>query len=387
MTADFSMEIHRPARGRLSAAPVFPVSSGTCAAARHFVFVLAALATVSMASAAGILRDQNGRDVMCPERVERLATLTIPTASMAIALDQGPGRLIGMHPSSRPDFVDGLIGRLFPEAKNIRVDMTGEGFMPNVEALLSARPDLVIQWGDRGDAIIAPILGVGLPVLSLRYEESELAAGWIELMGRCISGREARGEALAKDFLAVRDEIAKIAAAIPEKKRLRVVYLYRAQGNAFQVAGNRTGMDSDIRLAGGINVAAGVPGFAAVGAEQLLAWAPDIVLLNNFEKNARPALIFDNALLAALPAVKEKRVYLYPRGGFRWDPPSHETPLAWRWLLALLHPETRLPSLREKMIDSYRVFYGRTVTADDLDHVLRMRENGESRHYREKFGR
>ncbi|MDR1661086.1 MAG: ABC transporter substrate-binding protein [Azoarcus sp.] len=381
------MEIHRPARGRLSAAPVFPVSSGTCAAARHFVFVLAALATVSMASAAGILRDQNGRDVMCPERVERLATLTIPTASMAIALDQGPGRLIGMHPSSRPDFVDGLIGRLFPEAKNIRVDMTGEGFMPNVEALLSARPDLVIQWGDRGDAIIAPILGVGLPVLSLRYEESELAAGWIELMGRCISGREARGEALAKDFLAVRDEIAKIAAAIPEKKRLRVVYLYRAQGNAFQVAGNRTGMDSDIRLAGGINVAAGVPGFAAVGAEQLLAWAPDIVLLNNFEKNARPALIFDNALLAALPAVKEKRVYLYPRGGFRWDPPSHETPLAWRWLLALLHPETRLPSLREKMIDSYRVFYGRTVTADDLDHVLRMRENGESRHYREKFGR
>jgi iron complex transport system substrate-binding protein len=313
-------------------------------------------------------------------------TLTIPGAAMAVALDQGPGRLIGIHPSSRSDFVDGLIGRLFPDTKNIRIDMVGEGFMPNVEALLSARPDLVIQWGDQGDAIIAPIVGVGLPVLSLRYDENELAAGWLDLMGRCISGREARGEALAGDFLAVRDEIAKIAATVPEEKRPRVVYLYRAQGNAFQVAGNRTGMDVDIRLAGGINVAAGVPGFAAVGAEQLLAWAPDVVLLNNFEKNTRPALIFDNALLASLPAVKEKRVYLYPRGGFRWDPPSHETPLAWRWLLALFHPELRLPSLREKMTDSYRVFYGRVVTADDLDHVLRMEENGESRHYREKFG-
>jgi iron complex transport system substrate-binding protein len=314
-------------------------------------------------------------------------TLTIPGAAMAVALDQGPGRLIGIHPSSRSDFVDGLIGRLFPDTKNIRIDMVGEGFMPNVEALLSARPDLVIQWGDQGDAIIAPIVGVGLPVLSLRYDENELAAGWLDLMGRCISGREARGETLARDFLAVRDEVTKIAAAVPEGKRPRVVYLYRAQGNAFQVAGNRTGMDADIRLAGGINVAAGVPGFAAVGAEQLLAWAPDIVLLNNFEKNTRPALIFDNTLLASLPAVKEKRVYLYPRGGFRWDPPSHETPLAWRWLLALFHPELRLPSLREKMTDSYRIFYGRVVTADDLDHVLRMEENGESRHYREKFGR
>ncbi|MDR1367539.1 MAG: ABC transporter substrate-binding protein, partial [Candidatus Accumulibacter sp.] len=353
-------------------------------------FVTAVFAAALMAPpgfAAEVLTDQNGREVRCPERVGRLVTLTIPAASMAVALDQATERLIGMHPSSRMDFTDGLIGRLFPEAKNIRVDMTGEGFAPNVEALLSARPDLVIQWGDRGDAIVAPIVGVGLPVLSLRYGESELAAGWIDLMGRCISGREARGEALARDFFIVRDEIAKAAASIPEIKRPKVVYLYRAQGNAFQVAGNRTGMDSDIRLAGGINVAADVPGFAAVGAEQLLAWAPDVVLLNNFEKGARPALIFDNTLLAALPAVREKRVYLYPLGGFRWDPPSHETPLAWRWLLALFHPDARLPSLREKMTDRYRVFYGRAVTSDDIDLVLRMEENGESRHYRERFGR
>ena len=339
------------------------------------------------ASAAGVITDQNGRKVTCPETTARLATLTIPAASMVIALDQGSGRLIGMHPSSRPDITDGLIGRLFPEAKGIRTDMSGEGFMPNVEALLSVRPDLVIQWGDRGEAIVAPIVRVGLPVLSLRYGASELAAEWLELMGRCLSGREARGRALASDFLAVRDEVARTTAMISEKKRPKVVYLYRAQGNAFQVAGKGTGMDSDIRLAGGSNVAAHIPGFAPVGAEQLLAWAPDVVLLNNYEKGTRPAMVLDNTLLAALPAVKEKRVYVYPLGGFRWDPPSHETPLAWRWLQTLFHPETRLPPLREKMIDSYRQFYGRAVNDEDIDRVLKMIENGESRHYREKFGR
>ncbi|MDR1276163.1 MAG: ABC transporter substrate-binding protein [Candidatus Accumulibacter sp.] len=379
MISDFPSKIHHPARaGFLPSARRFAVAAFLAASM---------LSIVSRVFAAETLKDQNGRVVQCPERVERIATLTIPAASIVVALDQGPRRLIGMHPSSRMDFVEGLIGKLFPEAKNIRVDMTGEGFAPNVEALLSARPELVVQWGDRGEAIVAPIVGVGLPVLSLRYGESELAAGWVELMGRCVPGLDARGKALARDFLAVRDEIAKTAAALPDKKRPKVVYLYRAQGNAFQVAGNRTGMDSDIRLAGGVNVAADVPGFAAVGAEQLLAWAPDVVLLNNFEKGVRPAMIFENALLASLPAVREKRVYLFPLGGFRWDPPSHETPLAWRWLLALFHPEARVPSLREKMLDSYRVFYGRTVSADDLDQVLRMAENGESRHYRERFGR
>jgi iron complex transport system substrate-binding protein len=354
---------------------------------RSLLLMAAFVFTASAAFAAGVMTDQNGRRVNCPEKVERLVTLTIPTASMAIALDQGVERLIGMNPSSRPDIVDGLIGRIFPGAKNIRTDMAGEGFMPNVEALLVTRPDLVIQWGDRGEAIIDPIVNVGMTVLSLRHGSDELVAGWIDLMGRCVPGREARGRALAGEFLAVRDEIAETTATIPKEKRPKVVYLYRAQGNAFQVAGSGTGMDSDIHLAGGINVAAHTPGFAPVGAEQLLAWAPDIVLLNNFEKDMRPAMIFDDTLLASLPAVREKRVYVYPLGGFRWDPPSHETPLAWRWLQTLFHPEKRASPLREKMTDSYRRFYGHEATADDLDDVLRMAENGESRHYREKFAR
>jgi iron complex transport system substrate-binding protein len=352
----------------------------------RFIFLPVALMASALALAAGVMTDQNGRQVNCPEKVERLVTLTIPTASMLIALDEGYERLAGMHPSSRPDIVDGLIGRIFPGAKAIRSDMTGEGFMPNVEALLAVRPDLVIQWGDRGGAFIDPIVRVGIPVLSLRYDTTELAAKWLDLMGRCIPGREGRGKALAVEFLAARDEIAETSAAIAGGKRPKVVYLYRIQGNAFQVAGKKTGMDTDIRLAGGLNVAAGLPGFALVGAEQLLAWAPEVILLNNFEKGVGPAMVFNNTLLAALPAVKEKRVYVYPLGGFRWDPPSHETPLTWRWLQTLFYPDARLPPLREKMRDGYLRLYGRAVTDEDIDHVLRMNDNGESLHYREKFG-
>jgi len=351
-----------------------------------------ALALVSMlacfaagAHAAVTITDQNGRLVKIPDRVERVSTLVIPAASMTIAVDQGPARLVGINPASRQEIAEGFLGQIFPAAKRIRTDMAGESFVPNVEAILATRPDLVIQWGDRGSAIVDPIAKVGLPVLTLRYGDSELAAEWLRLLGIGLTGRAARGQELATRFLEMRDEIAKISAAIPAARKPKVVYLYRVQGNGFQVAGDKTSMNSDIRLAGGINVAAGVPGFAPVGAEQLLAWAPDVVLLNNFEKAARPAALFSNPLLAGLPAIKQKRVYVYPQGGFRWDPPSQESPLAWRWLQTLFHPDLLGPSLRREMVAAYRTLYDYETSPADLDAVLRMADNADSRHYREKF--
>lgn len=335
--------------------------------------------------AANTVTDQNGRIVKIPDRVERVATLVIPAASMAIAVDKGPARLVGINPAARQEIAEGFLGQIFPVAKNIRTDMAGDSFVPNVEAILATRPDLVVQWGDKGDAIVAPITRVGLPVLTLRYGGSELAAEWLRFLGLGLTGREARGRALAERFLAVRDEIARASAAIPVARKPKVVYLYRAQGNGFQVAGAKTSMDSDIRLAGGINVAAGLPGFAPVGAEQLLSWAPDVVLLNNFEKDVRPAVLFTNPLLAGLPAVRQKRVYVYPQGGFRWDPPSQESPLAWRWLQTLFHPDRPTPALRLEMVTTYRELYDYAATDADLDSVLRIADNANSLYYREKF--
>ena len=335
--------------------------------------------------AAATVIDQNGRKVKIPDRVERVATLVIPAASMSIAVDQGPARLVGINPSARQEITEGLLGQIFPVAKRIRADMAGESFVPNVEAILATRPDLVIQWGDRGSGIVDPIARIGLPVLTLRYGDTKLAAEWLRLLGVGLTGREARGKALADQFLRMHEEIGKTSASIPANRKPRVVYLYRAQGNGFQVAGHNTGMDSDIRLAGGINVAADFPGFSTVGVEQLLAWAPDVVLLNNFERDARPAALFGNSLLAGLPAVKNKRVYVYPRGGFRWDPPSQESPLAWRWLQALFHPDLKAPPLRSEMAAAYRELYSHEASQSDLDTVLRMTDNADSLYYREKF--
>ena len=351
-------------------------------------FLFSALGAVAFhASAQTVVIDQNGRQVAIPDRVDRVATLVIPGASMAIAVDLGANRLAGIHPSARREITNGMLGQMMPEARGISSNLSGDGFVPNVEAILAAKPDVVVQWGDRGDAIIAPISALGLPVLTLRYGDSELAAEWLRLMGKALTGREARAEEMATQFLSARKAIEMAAAGVLPERRPKVAYLYRTQGNSFHVAGKNTSMDSDIRLAGGINVAADLPGFAQVGIEQLLAWRPDVLLLNNFEQDVRPDTFFSNRLLSAIPAVRDRRVYLYPQGGFRWDPPSHESPLAWRWLLTLFHPDKETPPLRPEIEESYRMLYGYTPTSTDLDAILRIKENSASRHYLTKFSR
>jgi iron complex transport system substrate-binding protein len=357
------------------------------------VFCVAAWLASGIAAAAPdaptILLDQNGREVKIPGKVERVATLVIPAASMVIALDRGAERLAGIHPGARQEIAEGMLGRFFPDTKKIRADMAGEGFAPNVEALLASRADLVVQWGDRGTSVVDPIVRAGLPVLTLKSGGGggELAAEWLRLLGQGLAGQEARGRAFAEGILDMREEIAKAVAQIPESRRPKVVYLYHRQGNAFQVAGGKTSVDADIRLAGGINPASHLNAYAPVGAEQVLAWAPDILLLGNFDRDLKPALFFNGALFDSIPAVKQKRVYLYPRGGFRWDPPSQETPLAWRWLFALFHPDAPSASLRAEIAESYRRLYAQTLDAAEIDTILKMTDNEDSLDYSRKFGR
>lgn len=345
--------------------------------------LLLCLATTLNARAAEVV-DQMGKRVALPEKVQRVAVIPIPVASMVLAVDGGADRLAGMHAASRADFELGMLRRMFPKAGQIPSQLAGEGFVPNVEALAATNADIVIQWGDRGDDIVRPIRDIGLPVITLRYGDSSLAAGWLRLVGAAL-GKPDRGESLAQWFETRRAAVGEQASTIADAARPRVLYLQRAR-SSLRAAGKGTSMDGDIRLAGGVNVAAGVPGFAQIDVEQLLAWNPEVVLINNFEPGLVPADLYRDARLAGLSAVRERRVYSYPHGGFRWDPPSQETPLTVDWLFSLFHPKQAVPGMRLRIADAYRRLYDYRLSERDTDDLLKINANGDSAHYRTLFG-
>lgn len=348
--------------------------------------VLASVVGVSASFAEDIrFTDLEGHEVVLQTPVERVLTVPIPSASTFIAIDGGTDRLVGMHPLSKTAIEEGVLGRFFPDAKAIDSTITAggaDGFMPNIETIAGLDPDVVVQWGGRGDDIVAPLRNAGLKTALLLYGTEEYARGNLTLMAD-IAGKPGK----AGQLIAWRDEtIADIeakAAAIPADRRLEVIYLQRALGGLI-VAGTKTYNDYYIDLVGAVNPGAELAGAMSVNAEQIAVWDPDVILLNGFEDALGPQRIYDDPILSGTKAARERRVYKMPIGGYRWDPPSQESPLTWMWLANLLYPDVFQYDLRAEMTEWYAILYGKTPSAADMDDVLRVAMNGQSAGY-ERF--
>lgn len=312
--------------------------------------------------------DQRGKSVALPRPPQRIVTIPIPAASNVITVDGTVDHLVGMHPSAKEAIEQGIFGAIFPKARAVRSDITGQSFMPNIESLLSVRPDVVIQWANQGADLIPAVERLGLPVLGISYGTEDLARGAFVMYGQML-GKEAR----AAEIIAYRDKMLKrldaALSGLTEEQKPRVLHLQRGLG-LFQVAGSSTYQDGNIRRAGGHNVAEGLQSFVTVNVEQIVAWNPQVILLNSFEAKLFPEDIYNNPLLAGIDAVKNRRVYKLPLGGYRWDPPSQESPLAWLWQAGLYHPDRVKDDLRAEMKRAYQLFYGHALTNPEIDAIL-----------------
>jgi len=342
--------------------------------------LLAAVGLSAVATAQEItVTDQYGRSVTLDGPAERIVTIPMPAAAMLIAIDGGTDRLAGMHAQSQAAVEEGILGGFFPEAADLPSAFVGDGFVPNVEEVLRISPDLVIQWGTRGDEIIQPLVDAGLDVVTLAYGTEEMTREWIALFGQ-VTGNADRAERL----IAWRDDVlAEVEAdmgGVADADRPRVVYFLRFL-SSLRVAGEDTYNDFYIELAGGENPADGQSGWVDVNPEQVIAWDPEVILLNGFESGLSPQDVYDNPLFAGVSAIRNNRVYQVPLGGYRWDPPNQESPLMWMWLAEVLHPDLADYPLRAEIAEAYEWIYGQVPTESQIDGVLRMQANAQARGY------
>ena len=105
-----------------------------------------------------------------------------------------------------------------------------------------------------------------------------------------------------------------------------------------------------------------------------------MILLGTFDA-ATPSDIYADPRWQGLDAVKARRVYKFPLGGYRWDPPSQEFALGWVWLAGLLHPERETANLRVVMRDWFTFLYKHDLTDDEIDGVLFAAQNRQSAGY------
>ena len=171
------------------------------------------------------VEDQRGKIIELAAPAERIVTIPIPMAAVIMALDGSAKRLIGIHPQARKSIADGFLKRVFPQALEITADIVRGGqFNPNLESILSLRPDLVVQWTEPAD-LIATLESAGLRVAGLVNDPptQEVNARNLTIIGELI-GRGDRIRTLLARHRETHARISAIANGIPHENRPRVLY-------------------------------------------------------------------------------------------------------------------------------------------------------------------
>ncbi len=315
--------------------------------------------------------DQEGREVTLEKPAERVVTIPMPMASGVIAIDGGADHLVGMNPASKTAITDGILGKIFPEAAKINDKVTAANFVPNVEELAAVDPDLVIQWGGRGGDLVDPITNAGLNTMLILYGTEERTREYMNITAKALGKPERFAEQVAwRDQ--VMNEIEAKTETISEADRPGVLY-FGGFLNGMTVTGSGNNYNNwYIELVGGRNVAAELDGWKPVNAEQVAAWDPDIIFLNNFESALTVDAVYADPVLSMTRAARNHRVYRMPLGGYRWDPPNQESPLTWMWLANLVQPDLFDFDLRSEMKTAYESLYSYELSEADIDSILWM---------------
>jgi len=312
--------------------------------------------------------DSAGRRVELPERVERIYAAGPPASILVFAI--APDKLIGWttawREAERP-----FIARRYADLPTLG-RLTGRGNTANVEVVLQAKPDFIIDYGT-----VSPTLAsladrvqqqTGIPYLLLDGDFDRMTDA-IRLIGT-VAGEEKRAEALARYAQETVSEINRRVAKVPADKRPRVYYGRGPQGLNTGLAGSISA--EFIEQLGAVNVAAalGRGGLVQVSIEQVLRWNPDVVITidSNFHALAR-----SHPLWRELPAIRAGRFHLAPNVPFGWIdfPPSINRLIGLRWLARILYPDVFPEDLRPIVSDFYTRCYHQAPTEAQLDALLR----------------
>jgi len=346
--------------------------------------VLAAL-TILPASA-GLAQttfvDQAGRTVTLAAPPNRLAALPSASAIVYFALDGTAEHMIG-GPETLPNTLrGGLYDETIPELTELDTTLQRQGFVPNVEAILAAQPDLVYQVVHK-EGVFAQLEAVGLKLVGWSCCTQEQRRGYITMSG-AISGKPERAEMLLK---MQDDSNAALRAHFSAVEPADYVSMLEVDkiGDQIQVVANSS---QDYALSGVTNLAADDTGewWRTIDAEQFLVWNPAVIIIPAWAVDLTPQAFYDDPLLGSVAAIQNRRVYKVPK--FNRSPDAPEVHLTAQWLARITHPEdfAGQPAFRDTIKATFKEIYGKDLTEDQVDRILELEANGISADYAEIIG-
>lgn len=303
------------------------------------------------------ITDMAGRTMTVPAEIESVFS-TGPVAAIYL-YTLVPDKLLGWNYELN-DIEKSIILEQYHALPNF-----GQGDAINYEAVIAAGPTIALNVTsinegtmDESDALAESL---GIPVVMVSSDLLD-APEVYRFMGE-LFGVEEQAELLAAYAEETFQDIANLN--VPEEEKVRIYYGNGEDSLETAPAGSSHGQIID--LVNAINVAdleLGDGSRVQISAEQLLAWDPDVIIVNgepkaNMTGSAAAEAIMQDPIFATLTAVQNGKVYGTPNAPFSWvdRPPGPNRIIGMRWLSGLIYPEYLDFDVDEEVREFFQLFY------------------------------
>ncbi len=253
----------------------------------------------------------------------------------------------------------------------------GMGDAVNHEAVIAAGPTIALNVSAINDGAIdqsdqlAEKLGVPVVMVSNKLED---APAVYRFLGE-LFGVEEQAEKLALYAETTFGDIS--GMAIPDEEKVRIYY-----GNgedSLETAPAGSSHAQIIDMVNAINAAdleLGDGSRVQISLEQLLAWDPDVIVVNGEPKSntsggtAADAILNDSNFVT-LKAVQNDMVFGTPNAPFSWvdRPPGPNRIVGMRWLAKKIYPDYFDYDVDNEVREFFRLFYHTELTDEQLEKL------------------
>lgn len=315
------------------------------------------------------ITDMAGRTMTVPLEIESVFS-TGPVAAIYL-YTLVPDKLLGWNYALN-DIEKSIILEQYHDLPNF-----GQGDAVNYEAVIAAGPTIALNVTSINDGSIdasdALAEQLGVPVVMVSSDLLDAPAVY-RFMGE-LFGVEEQAEALAAYAEETFNAISSLD--IPDEEKVRIYYGNGEDSLETAPAGSSHGQIID--LVNAVNVAdleLGDGSRVQISAEQLLAWDPDVIIVNGEPKadmtgSAAAEAILADPLFATLKAVQNGAVYGTPNAPFSWvdRPPGPNRIVGMRWLSGLIYPEYLDYDVDEAVREFFQLFYHVELTDEQLTQL------------------
>ncbi len=314
--------------------------------------------------------DMFGRHLTVPEQIEKIYGTSPIATYLVYAID--PDLIAGLNTvpleAERP-----FLKQEYLE-KPVLGGWFGQGNVSNLEVLLSIHPDIIVNcaWGpsatdDKIEKALAPLR---IPMVYVTVDALADYPAAFRFLGKLLD-RQERGEELARYSERLLAETDIVRAQVLTSKPLHIYYAEGPKGLQSECAGSMH--TQVIPLSGATNVHHCTDltnrGMVTVSREQILGYAPDVIITHDAEFYVS---VINDPRWRSLAAVRNGRVYNIPTEPFNWfdRPPSFMRLLGLKWLQSTLYNQPSHEDLVVEIQNFYRTFLAVNLTRPAAERLL-----------------